>query len=201
MPYGTIGVENNGIYDIVSANGLCSLAIVDGELAEGTFQVYTTFGICATANKNKNGIVFGGTGLANIVSNGEFSKQKLYYWYFNYDSGAWILYKGDGTGLKQLNTNTGWACEDPFVKGNTYLLEVTLEKEDTGLRIILKVDGEEFFNYLDTDPHTGTELGLRIADNACVVSWYGMKVTPAGTAAEAAAQNSFNAVADLPRKD
>ena len=178
--FGNITIGTDGYYDIVSASAQM-LTVLDGSLNEGEFSVWVTL-----EGSGRNGIFFGGTNLSSIGAFRDVFKGSYYYWYINNASGGWILYKGmnnpsasntnDWGNLNDKSgTPTAWATAygSAFQQG-TYLLTVTLQRLDEGLRIVLKVDGKVFMDYIDQDsPCTGSDLGLFIQVDGRV-SWFGM---------------------------
>ena len=178
--FGNITIGTDGYYDIVSASAQM-LTVLDGSLNEGEFSVWVTL-----EGSGRNGIFFGGTNLSSIGAYKDVFKGSYYYWYINNSSGGWILYKGmnnpsasntnDWGNLNDKSgTPTTWATAygSAFQQG-TYLLTVTLQRLDEGLRIVLKVDGKVFMDYIDQDsPCTGSDLGLFVQVDGRV-SWFGM---------------------------
>lgn len=193
--------NNNGIYNVYTVNGP-SIVKFSETLSEGTMSLYINY----NETSARSGILFGATALENLTnSSTSNANANYYYWYVNASSGGWILYKVNNGVSTNINDQidggtTVWQTVygSAFTR-STYLFEIELEQVDTGLKITLSVDGHEFLTYTDTEPLTGTQTGYLNNANATSTTFYAISVN--ATAAEAAAQNSLNAVADLPRKD
>lgn len=193
--------NNNGIYNVYTVNGP-SIVKFSETLSEGTMSLYINY----NETSARSGILFGATGLENLTNSATNNKNaNYYYWYVNASSGGWILYKVNNGVSTNINDQidggtTVWqkVYGSAFTR-STYLFEIELEQVDTGLKITLSVDGHEFLTYTDTEPLTGTQTGYLNNANATSTTFYAISVN--ATAAETAAQNSLNAVADLPRKD
>lgn len=193
--------DNNGIYNVYTVNGP-SIVKFGETLSSGKLSVYVTI----DASSGRGGVLFGATALENLTNSATNNKNaNYYYWYVNASGGGWILYKvnnGVSTNINDIvGGGTAWATfyGSAWAYG-TYLFEVELESTQDGLSITLSVDGHEFLTYTDTEPLTGTQTGYLLNANNTARTFYAISVTQSA-AAEAAAQNSLNAVADLPRKD